>query len=257
MDLVESNFNITQRHPWELSRSSIVTGLIQRFVKSDRKKQILDVGSGDAYVADGFTRALNAECKCLDIGYTSDSMQKIGALYNNPDLSLYEALSQVSPKKEMDVVTLLDVIEHVPDDAALINEIISSGLVGKETYVLITVPAYQSLFSHHDALLKHYRRYNMKLLRNTTDKCGLEIIYGGYFFMSLIPPRLLQVIKEKLSPKPEEELQHLGNWEKSEWLTKTIQTILLTDYKIGELFRKLRIHIPGLSCFAVCKLKPT
>lgn len=255
MDLIESDFNITQRHPWELSRFLIVSELIKKFVKADQKKQILDVGSGDAYVANGFTKVLDAECKCVDIGYSDEMIQKIADIYNNPDLKLYASLSGVDSKKEMHMVTLLDVIEHVPDDVAMINEIISSGLVGKNTYVLITVPAYQSLFSHHDVLLKHYRRYDMKMLHETTDKCGLEIVYGGYFFMSLIPPRMLQVIKEKLSSKSGQELQHLGNWEKSGWITKMIQTVLLTDYKIGALFRKLGIHIPGLSCFAVCKLK--
>lgn len=145
MDLIESNFSIAQRHPWELSRSSIVSGLIKRCVRSNRKKQILDVGSGDAYVAHGFTKTLNAECKCVDIGYTDDTIQKIKEIYNNPNLKLYGSLEDVHPKEEMDVVTLLDVIEHVPDDVAMINEIISSGLVGKETLVLITVPESKSV----------------------------------------------------------------------------------------------------------------
>jgi tRNA1(Val) A37 N6-methylase TrmN6 len=255
MDLVESDFSITQRHPWELSRFSIVSSLIKRFNKTEKKIQILDIGSGDAYVAHKFTEVINAECSCVDIRYTKELIDKISKVYNNSSLNLYSSLDQVNSDEGIDIVTLLDVIEHVPDDVQLIKEVLDYKQIHKDTLIIITVPAYQSLFSNHDHLLKHYRRYNMKMLENTIEKSGLEMVYGGYFFMSLIPPRVLEVIKEKISSKPPEELQHLGNWDKSRWITETICFVLRMDYYLGEGFRKLRINIPGLSSFAICKLK--
>ena len=254
MDLIESDFTVTQRHPWELSRFSIVSGLIRRFNNANRKMKILDIGSGDAYVAHKFTEVLDAESICVDIGYSDELIDQISKVYDNEDLHLYHALDQIEAVDGMDVVTFLDVIEHVADDVKLITDVINSNLIKKDTIILITVPAYQNLFSNHDHLLKHYRRYNMKMLKETIHKSGLEMIYGGYFFMSLIPPRVLEVIKEKINPKEPDELKHLGNWEKGRWITEIICFILRMDYLIGEGLRKLGINIPGLSAFAVCKL---
>src|SRR5947199_6545096 len=62
-----------------------------------------------------------------------------------------------------DLVTCLDVIEHVPDDAAALAEIRRVCRPGG--WLLVTVPAYQALWSRHDEANHHYRRYSRSSLR--------------------------------------------------------------------------------------------
>lgn len=252
MDLIEISGN-SVRHPWETARKAIV----EKFITRTRKKDIrfLDVGSGDAYVADGFTRSFkNSTAYCVDSGYSQDLIDQIEKTFQNNQLNLYADLSEVK-LENVDIVTLLDVIEHVPDDTALLNSIIEQPYVKKGTFFIITVPAFQSLFSHHDVLLKHFRRYNLRRLKEAVGKCNLEVITGGYFFSILIGPRLIQIFKERISSEKAPELGNLGTWKGGKLISRVIKTILMLDYQIGRLFRFFGVNLPGLSCYIVCQKK--
>lgn len=66
------------------------------------------------------------------------------------------------------MITMMDVLEHVPDDFALLSSLLSATRPG--TYVLLTVPADLSLWSEHDESFGHYRRY---------DRARFERIWAG------------------------------------------------------------------------------
>ena len=81
------------------------------------------------------------------------------------------------------------------------------------TRLLITVPAYQSLFSSHDSFLGHYRRYSNGSLRRLIERSGFKVLDIGYFFGSLLPVRILQVIKERLfGLKPDQPTSGIVTW---------------------------------------------
>lgn len=255
MDLVESDFRTENRHPWELARFSIVKELIEKYTGAEQTK-ILDVGSGDAYVAHRFTKdILNTTSYCVDIEYTSEITDKIQSIYQNDDLHLYDHLDKVQSVDHFNFVTLLDVIEHVPDDVALLSEIASNDFIDKDSHFIITVPAFQKLYSSHDDLLKHYRRYDLNMLKESLDKSGLQFIEGGYFFASLLAPRYLQVLKEKRKKKDTKELEHLGTWDKSKKITNLVHGVLMFDYKTGRFLRRMGIPFPGLSLYGIAKKK--
>ncbi len=249
MDLLEITDNKI-KHPWELARKVIVNQLISSVQKENIN--ILDVGSGDAYLADNFTREFpNTQAHCVDTGYTTENVDQIEHNFQNTKLHLYNSLDKVTINA-VNVVTLLDVIEHVPDDVALLNAILEKSYINKNSFFLITVPAYQSLFSRHDELLLHYRRYNLQLLHKTAAATNLKVLDSGYFFATLLIPRILQVLTEKFSSKQDKELGNLGTWKGSPFTTSLIKNVLLMDYRISRLFKFLGIKLPGLSCYMLC-----
>ena len=254
MDLIEINFKHINRHPWELARKAIVIELISKYISAqNRRIDVLDVGSGDAFLANSFTKLQNIEyTHCVDHKYTLDLKRKINSIYNNQNLKLYTNLNEIKNSK-INFITLLDVIEHVPNDDTFLNNILKQPYINDNTYVLISVPAYQTLFSHHDNLLKHFRRYNLKKLKNTINKNNLEFIEGGYFFTSLLIPRFINMIFEKIKNKKGNHLQKVGNWKGRKTTTQVIKHILLFDYQIGKILRKVKINIPGLSCYVICR----
>lgn len=254
MDLVEVNFDIENRHPWETARLASVSQIIQKYAPNNKSLNFLDVGSGDAWVAHNFTKVFsNASAYCVDIEYSKDIIEKINKGFNNKHLHLYDNLAEVSPSgNNIDFVTLLDVIEHVPDDVWLLQEIKKNDYIKDNTKFVITVPAYNQLFSQHDDLLKHYRRYNLRMLKDTIQKSGMTFVEGGYFYTSLIPPRTLQLLKEKIKKEDLDNLTNLGKWDKGSFVTKCIHNILFADFKFNQLVKKLGINLPGLSCYAVC-----
>ncbi len=84
-----------------------------------------------------------------------------------------------------DVVLLLDVIEHVDDDVATLCA--ARAGVGEGGLLVVTVPAYQWLWSGHDEVLGHRRRYTATGLRAAVERAGFEVLRVSYFNTLLFP----------------------------------------------------------------------
>jgi SAM-dependent methyltransferase len=69
-----------------------------------------------------------------------------------------------------DLITCLDVIEHVPDDVVALGELRRVARPGG--WLLVTVPAYQALWSRHDEANHHFRRYSRSMLRAAARSAG-------------------------------------------------------------------------------------
>ncbi len=83
-----------------------------------------------------------------------------------------------------EVVLLLDVIEHVDDIATL-----SAARAGvcEGGFLVVTVPAYQWLWSGHDEVLGHRRRYTATELRAAVERAGFRVLRVSYFNTLLFP----------------------------------------------------------------------
>jgi SAM-dependent methyltransferase len=85
-----------------------------------------------------------------------------------------------------DLITCLDVIEHVPDDVAALIELRRVCRPGG--WLLVTVPAYQALWSRHDEANHHYRRYSRPRLRGAVAAAGWRIERVSAFNSLLLGP---------------------------------------------------------------------
>ncbi len=84
-----------------------------------------------------------------------------------------------------DIVLLLDVIEHVDDDVATLRAARTG--VGDGGLLVVTVPAYQWLWSGHDEVLGHRRRYTAARLRAAVERAGFTVVRVSYFNSLLFP----------------------------------------------------------------------
>lgn len=89
------------------------------------------------------------------------------------------------PEGSFDVALALDVIEHVDDDRAMLNGLRS--LVKPNGAVVITVPAFESLWGEHDVINHHRRRYRVGELRDRLGRAGLEVDRVTYCNTTLFP----------------------------------------------------------------------
>lgn len=83
------------------------------------------------------------------------------------------------------LVLLMDVIEHVDDDVALLREYSEKSL--PEATMLISVPAFQWLWSAHDVFLGHRRRYTLAHLERSVRNAGLEVVSACYYYGGVFP----------------------------------------------------------------------
>ena len=235
MDLIEIKNNNINRHPWELSR---VECLINEIKKYNIGKNILDIGCGDAF----FDYKLMDEIKDINNFYGIDIFSETE--FKDGKYTLINDYKKIKNKK-FDTILMFDVLEHVEDDVDFLENTVFP-LLKDNGKVFMTVPAYQSLFSKHDQELKHYRRYNIKMIKNAVKKTNFKIIKYHYFYLSLLPLRILS----KLLNRDDK----VNEWKKNEKnsITKIVKKILNIDYFICKKMNKLSF---GLSLFVVLEKK--
>lgn len=260
MDLVEVKNRKTDiaRHPWELARLEIVNSLLRNTIRNEETFTILDVGCGDIFFISKLSEYYpKVSFYAIDIAFTDEIITRLSANIGDKKIYLFKSLDDASKhlKKTADLVLLLDVVEHIEKDVPFLNDLRVHSAISNLTTFMITVPAYQSLFCSHDYFLGHYRRYTNKTLKKTISDSGFVKQDVGYFFSSLILPRIIQVIKEKITkPNLATGTTGLVEWNGSNGITALIKSILLLDYKISKLFKSIfGKSLPGLSNYIICK----
>jgi SAM-dependent methyltransferase len=256
MDLVEARargFEAVVRHPWEQARLALVDRLIRRHVALDSGDAVLDIGCGDTFVAEELARRYpGTHFYAIDSGFTDHLIDTLRARLTVPNVSLFASLESVPVSTPAALVLLMDVIEHVPDDVAFLEDICGRWFIGENTRFLITVPSFQSLFCSHDRFLGHYRRYSGRTLRRLFTNAKLTSIEGGYLFASLLPVRVFQVLRERVT-RSADAPSDLATWRGGDAKARTFAALLTLDGRIALLLARIGVRIPGLSNFAICR----
>lgn len=100
-------------------------------------------------------------------------------------------------------VTMFDVLEHFPNPASVLSTIYNNLLV-KRGKIMITVPAYQWLWSAHDEAHHHYQRFTKKQIKILLEQNGYRLIKLSYFMTFLFPLALIQRLMMKIFKSKEE-----------------------------------------------------
>ena len=158
---------------------------------------ILDVGAGSGVFSRLLLDAGAAEATCVDPAYAAERREQ----HHGKPISFLRQVEQ-SPA---DLVLMMDVLEHVDDDAGLLRHY--AGLVAPGTPVLITVPAFQSLWSGHDLFLEHKRRYRLPEVVALVRRAGLEPVKASYFFGLIFPLAALIRWARRDTPRPQSDIQ--------------------------------------------------
>lgn len=247
MDLCERPRDDLLRHPWETSRFRFFHWLFARVESEPEGTRILDVGSGDGWFACELARVVpGARIDCWDTGYSEALAAELTA--PAPDGVRFHASL---PQGPFDWMLLLDVLEHVEDDGALLGSLVRDRL-GPGGHALVSVPAWPWLYGQHDRALGHHRRYSPRALDGLLRQCGLTILSRGGLFHSLIPLRLPDRLAERLrGPARAQGPSH--HWPWGERSARIAEGLLGMDNAVSRASARLRLEVPGLSCWAVCE----
>lgn len=254
MDLKESKNNTGNRHPWEKSRFLITEKLLAK--SNGKDANFLDLGCGDLFFSKELcARNPKLQGFAVDIAFTDDFILQENS-DSNINLTVLNSLDKLEHELNIPIsrVYLMDVLEHIQDDKAFLRDVLQRPFITKETEFYITVPAFQGLFCSHDVFLDHYRRYNNKQLKKLLAESGLRVQQIGYFYNSLILPRLLTVIKEKVKKNDKPGHSELNHWNHGKLFTSMVRNVLMFDFQISRFLRKIGFKLPGLSNYAICKI---
>ncbi|MGC4036754.1 MAG: hypothetical protein QM764_12415 [Chitinophagaceae bacterium] len=238
------------RHPWELVRSRIILSFFQ---KNEHFNSIIDFGGGDSYLL----RQLELNNKAdnyfaIDNAYTNDVLLLLKQNADNTTIQYKTSLNEIDDKYiPAECMLFLDVLEHCEKDFDVLHLATSEKFVAKNGRIMITVPAYNFLFSDHDKLLNHYRRYNLKQLKFLCKQSGLVIEKSGYFFLMPLLMRCIQLVLEKLKIK--KKAKSLDDWQHGKIFTRFVYGLLWADFSFGRFMNLIGIKLPGLSCYCCCR----
>jgi hypothetical protein len=259
MDLAEARargFDASIRHPWEAARVEVVKRLIRRHARLTGDAIVMDIGCGDTFVAEQLAAEYpESRVYAVDTAFTSEIIEHYRARLKNPRVLPFPSLDAIAPLpgRPASLVLLMDVIEHIEDDEGFLAGLRARPYITSDTKFLVTVPAYQSLFCSHDRFLGHYRRYSNPMLRDHLQRAGFRVIDIGYFFSSLLPIRVLQVVKERLlGARPEGQTSGLVTWNGGAALAAVMREMLVVDARVTMTLAGAGVRLPGLSNYAIC-----
>ena len=186
---------LDQDHWWFVARRRILETLIRRVVRPPQKARILEVGCGTGHNLDMLRKFGKLEASELDRCARAVANKRLPRKVKEaklPDLSMFE-------RNGYDLIALLDVLEHVPDDLASLRAIHRRLKPGGA--LLLTVPANPWMWSAHDAAHHHFRRYTKRQLAELFLRSGLEVQLLSYFNSLLFPLVAAARVAGKLTRK--------------------------------------------------------
>lgn len=209
-DYYKAYYHLERKHWWFLVRKKIIAERIRTLLRNPANLQSLNVGAATGATSDmltefGSVMSIEYDATCTEFAktYMTTPIEQ-GSILGLP----YEA-------NQYDLVTALDVIEHVEDHQLAVQELWRVCKPGG--HIVITVPAYSFLWSEHDVINHHFRRYTLNeliaLFQHLPGKLIYKTYYNSFLFIPIAAYRLL-----------------LNGWKK--WQGKAGKSTIKYDYEI-------------------------
>jgi len=174
-------FDVQKKHWWFSTRKKIVLDTIARYSNEQEAPKILDIGCGSGVMLS----ALDAVGRVYGMDMSDDAIDFSKEVFKGevkkgflPDQVPYD-------RGFFDLITALDVIEHIDSDLDSLKAIHSLLVSGGK--VIITVPAYMFLWSSFDEMNEHKRRYTRSELREKLVQAGFTVEKISYYNTLLFP----------------------------------------------------------------------
>ncbi len=173
------NEKFTQRHWWHIVRRQVIHEAMD--CHAPPKSRWLDVGCGPGVLLASYE---GIDCS-KKVGLEIDALNLQKAKEKGLDVRPIDESWDFSGLGTFDLVTACDVLEHVEHDAQAVRTV--HGALRPGGIFLVTVPALMSLWSDHDLVSHHYRRYTRKTLPRIFPERDWEIVRLTYFSTMLLP----------------------------------------------------------------------
>jgi len=225
-------YKLEETHWWFKSRRKLIFELLK---KIKYRNNVLDIGCGTGYNLLYF-KPLFKNVIGMDISKNALLLSSKRRIKN---LFLGDAKRISISNNSVDVVLSLDLIEHIKDDNIVISEI--HRILRKNGTLILSVPAFNFLWSKHDDLLHHKRRYNKSQIHCLLTKNGFKVEKISYWNFFLFP--LISIYK----------LLNVGGGSDIK-KTRNIINIILSFILSVECFLIKYLNLPfGISIIAVAK----
>lgn len=241
-EMYDAHDRLEDRHWWFEGRRRVIRSVLHRHLLPRANRRILDVGCGSG----GMFPLLSEFGEVSGCEYSPEMRARAQAKFPGKRVEPCELPHDV-PQGTFDVVTAFDVIEHVDDAIGSLRSM--KERLPFDGQIVVTVPAFQFLWSHHDDVNFHKRRYGRMQLVSHLSSAGLKVTFASYYNTLLFPAVAAARVLEKLmpsrfTPKREADLEE----------TKQPVNAVLTQLFGSESLAVGRTSLPfGVSLIAVAQ----
>lgn len=182
--------DLYERHWWWRAREDLILETLARLRPGNSWGSVLDVGCGDGLFFDKLQTMGRVEGVEMDSTGVSPEGRWAERIHVRPFDESFQ------PGRTYALILMLDVLEHLSDPVVGLRRAVE--LLQPNGTILITVPAFPVLWTAHDALNHHYRRYTKRTLTALAEQAGARIHRERYFFHWTGPVKLAAHFKENL-----------------------------------------------------------
>jgi SAM-dependent methyltransferase len=172
---------LDSRHWWYRARREILADLIRRRIPLPHDPRILEIGCGTGHNLVMLKRFGRVDAVEIDGAARAIASQRLGRPVMDAPLPALTGVEEGA----YDLVALLDVLEHVQEDREALRSIARRLRPGGR--ILLAVPAHPWMWSAHDVVNHHKRRYTRRTLRETVAGAGLKLEMMSWFNSLLFP----------------------------------------------------------------------
>ena len=203
---IQKMYELEEFHYWFKAKRELIIDLYKKYCKPGLA---LDVGCGTGAIS----KALKKFTKVISCDFSDESVRY--SKIRNPDIEVIRgnAESLAFKSNMFDVLVSSDLLEHVENDNKAMKEF--NRVLKKDGKLILTVPAFQFLWSKDDVSLGHHRRYTKNQIRNLLERNNYKIEFINYWNFTLFPAYLAYKFVNKSSsatkvPEILNKLLHLG-----------------------------------------------
>lgn len=167
---------------WFEPRNRLIVGLLNKYFPT--ASSFMEVGCGTGFVLSAIARSrrwqrlYGSELYAEGLAFASRRLNGAAALVQMD-------ARNIPPEIVADAIGAFDVLEHIPEDEAVLAGIAKALKTGGGLF--ITVPQHRWLWSHVDDLSCHVRRYTAKELRAKVERAGFRVLFSGSYTFALLP----------------------------------------------------------------------
>jgi SAM-dependent methyltransferase len=188
--------DLYRSHWWWRARERILLAKIRSVVAGSAPIRILDVGCGAGLFFDGLAQFGSVHGIETDASVATQNDRWSAHITVGPLDDSYR------PEAPFELILMLDVLEHIEDPTPILRRAAEIARPGGR--ILITVPAFSWLWTAHDDLNQHVRRYSAVELHSLLGDASLIPLETSYLFQSLLFAKLLVRAKEQVASKTKE-----------------------------------------------------
>jgi SAM-dependent methyltransferase len=249
-------FAIEDKHFWFRSRNNDIVTLVKPLIaKLNSDYKILEIGCGTGNVL----KELEKVCKPGSLFGMDLFSEGLAFARRRVSCPLVQGDLHRPPfNTKFDLIGLFDVIEHLPDDIQVLQDL--RAMLKPGGALLLTVPAHPALWSYFDTASHHFRRYTLKELETKLVETGYEVEYLSQYMTILFPAvwlgRRLSGLLGRLRKQPDPAAQTRKLMETELRIIPGLNKLLLIALSWEKLLLKRHLRLPlGTSLIVVARNK--